>query len=176
MNLLIFFNAILLTLSVIIFVVITFFTLLLINKPNLTISFTILGGIITSLIFTKSYYDYLKNQNVITENTDSEWRVSKDGLIIKDKSVDTSDLNHVYSDDDSDILSHPIYVCSEDNDVNLTYKKYDLKIQTQLTPPKRRVGRTYKSWQDSEDARQRRAARMAATGKPWYECLSPKKN
>ena len=85
MNLLIFFNAILLTVSMIFLFVITFFTLLLFNGTNLTISFTVLGGvIITSLIFTKSFYDYFKDQNVINEITDIEWRVSKDGLIRHD--------------------------------------------------------------------------------------------
>ena len=124
MNLLIFFNAILLTLSMIFLFVITFFTLLLINGTNLTISFTVLGGgIITSLIFTKSFYDYFKDQSVINEITDIEWRVSKDGLIIKDKSIDTSDLNHICSDDNNDD----------------GYDSDNIKIKTQITSPNQRM-------------------------------------
>ena len=152
MNVILFYSA---AITPIIMTLTLFISILIILSMNSKYLLALILIIAIAIIFNN------RNKNVITETTDIEWRVSKDGLITQtDKSVDTSDLNHV---------------CSEDDDVNLSYKKYDLKIQTQLTSPKRRVGRRYKSFQDSYEARERLAARMAETGNPWYECLSPKK-
>lgn len=77
----------------IIFVVITFFTLL--NGTNPTIPFAVL--IITSLIFTKSFYDNdnFKDQNLVESNFTDLKHIRFEDITKNDKSIDTSDLNNI---------------------------------------------------------------------------------